>query len=99
MAKAHHHLAVFPGSFDPVTFGHLDVIARGRRLFDEVVVAVGRNPGKDELFSAQERVSLVEQLVELSATGDDDEATAAAAVIGALGLPQSEMVRLILAGQ
>jgi len=64
MAKAHHHLAVFPGSFDPVTFGHLDVIARGRRLFDEVVVAVGRNPGKDELFSAQERVSLVEQLVD-----------------------------------
>ncbi|MEL6797240.1 MAG: adenylyltransferase/cytidyltransferase family protein, partial [Planctomycetota bacterium] len=51
-----HHLAVFPGSFDPVTFGHLDVIARGRRLFDELVVAVGRNPGKTELFTPDERV-------------------------------------------
>jgi pantetheine-phosphate adenylyltransferase len=64
MSKNRPHLCVFPGSFDPVTFGHLDVIARGRRLFDEVVVAVGRNPGKDELFSANERVSLVEQLIE-----------------------------------
>jgi len=63
MPKTRTHLAVFPGSFDPVTFGHLDVIARGRRLFDEVVVAVGWNPGKDELFSASERVDLVEQLV------------------------------------
>ena len=42
---------------------------------------------------------MVEQLVELSATGEDDEATAAATVIGALGLPQSDLVRLILAGQ
>ena len=64
MSKNRPHLCVFPGSFDPVTFGHLDVIARGRRLFDEVVVAVGRNPGKDELFSANERVALVEQLIE-----------------------------------
>jgi len=63
MPKERPHLAVFPGSFDPVTYGHLDVIARGRRLFDEVVVAVGRNPGKDELFSAPERVELVEQLI------------------------------------
>lgn len=64
MAKNRTHLCVFPGSFDPVTFGHLDVIARGRRLFDEVVVAVGRNPGKDELFSANERVELVEILID-----------------------------------
>lgn len=57
------HLAVFPGSFDPVTFGHLDVIERGRRLFDELIVAVGRNPGKGELFSAEERVEMIERLV------------------------------------
>jgi pantetheine-phosphate adenylyltransferase len=57
------HVAVFPGSFDPVTYGHLDVIARGRRLFDRVVVAVGRNPGKDALFSPEERVQLIEELV------------------------------------
>ncbi|MDX2130712.1 MAG: pantetheine-phosphate adenylyltransferase [Planctomycetota bacterium] len=57
------HLALYPGSFDPVTFGHLDVVARGRRLFDEIVVGVGRNPGKDPLFSLEERVGMVEGLV------------------------------------
>ncbi len=57
-----HHLAVFPGSFDPITFGHLDVIARGRRLFDELVVAVGRNPGKAELFTPDERVEMIRGL-------------------------------------
>ncbi|MEO0476878.1 MAG: pantetheine-phosphate adenylyltransferase [Planctomycetota bacterium] len=59
-----HHLAVFPGSFDPITFGHLDVIARGRRLFDELVVAVGRNPGKAELFTPDERVGMIRGLCE-----------------------------------
>jgi pantetheine-phosphate adenylyltransferase len=57
------HLAVFPGSFDPVTFGHLDVIRRGRRLFDGLIVAVGRHPGKDPLFSPEERVEMLEDLV------------------------------------
>ncbi|MBM4107461.1 MAG: pantetheine-phosphate adenylyltransferase [Phycisphaerae bacterium] len=57
------HVAVYPGSFDPITHGHLDVIARGRRIFDELVVAVGRNPGKDQLFTADERVEMVEALV------------------------------------
>ncbi|MEM1330586.1 MAG: pantetheine-phosphate adenylyltransferase [Planctomycetota bacterium] len=58
------HLAVFPGSFDPCSFGHLDVIQRGRRLFDELLVAVGRNPGKPGLFSADERVDLLRVLAE-----------------------------------
>lgn len=58
-----HHLAVFPGSFDPMTYGHLDVVERGRRLFDELVVAVGRNPGKESLFPAEERVGMARQLV------------------------------------
>lgn len=56
------HRAIFPGSFDPVTFGHLDVIRRGRALFDELVVAVGRNPGKDELFTIDERVAMLRRL-------------------------------------
>ncbi len=60
---ATRHLAVFPGSFDPVTYGHLDVIRRGRRLFDELVVAVGRHPGKDPLFTPDERVEMLEKLV------------------------------------
>lgn len=54
---------MFPGSFDPVTFGHLDVIRRGRRLFDRLVIAVGRNPGKDPLFTSDERVEMVQKLV------------------------------------
>lgn len=57
------HLAIYPGSFDPMTFGHLDVIARGRKLFDELVVGVGRNPGKDPLFTADERVEMAKGLV------------------------------------
>jgi pantetheine-phosphate adenylyltransferase len=57
------HLAIYPGSFDPITLGHVDVIRRGRRLFDELVVAVGRNPGKDPLFSADERVEMATALV------------------------------------
>lgn len=66
------HIAVFPGSFDPVTFGHLDVIARGRRLFDHVIVAVGRNPGKDPLFSLEERVEMIEELVASKSPGKPD---------------------------
>jgi pantetheine-phosphate adenylyltransferase len=58
-----HHLALYPGSFDPITFGHLDVITRGRTLFDELIVAVGRNPGKDSLFSPDERVEMVQALI------------------------------------
>ncbi len=68
------HLAVFPGSFDPITFGHLDVIERGRRLFDELVVAVGRNPGKDELFSLNDRVEMIRELVEDVVAGEPEGA-------------------------
>lgn len=57
------HVAMFPGSFDPMSYGHLDVIRRGRRLFDRVIVAVGRNPGKDPLFSPDERVEMIQRLV------------------------------------
>lgn len=62
-ARVGQHLAVFPGSFDPITFGHLDVIARGRLLFDELIVAVGRNPSKDELFTQYERADMAQRLV------------------------------------
>jgi pantetheine-phosphate adenylyltransferase len=58
------HIAVYPGSFDPITFGHLDVVARGRKLFDELIVAVGRNPGKDPLFTADERLEMTRALVQ-----------------------------------
>ncbi len=51
--------AICPGSFDPVTHGHLDIIGRAAALFDEVVVAVGRNSAKNYLFAPDERVAMV----------------------------------------
>ena len=43
--------AIYPGTFDPVTYGHIDLIKRARKIFDEVIVAVAHNPGKDPLFT------------------------------------------------
>jgi pantetheine-phosphate adenylyltransferase len=57
-------IAVFPGQFDPITHGHLDVIRRGVALFDELIVAVGINPDKTELFSLKPRVAMVRQLIQ-----------------------------------
>ncbi|MGF1448266.1 MAG: pantetheine-phosphate adenylyltransferase [Opitutales bacterium] len=54
------HLAVYPGTFDPVTLGHLDVIERATKLFDRVIVALANNVSKKPLFSLQERRALVE---------------------------------------
>jgi pantetheine-phosphate adenylyltransferase len=51
--------AIYPGSFDPVTNGHLDVIDRARKLFDEVIVAVAHNDQKHPLFSLEERLTLL----------------------------------------
>ena len=56
-------IVVCPGSFDPVTHGHLDIITRASMLFDEVIVAVGRNTSKNALFSAEERVDMVAEAV------------------------------------
>jgi pantetheine-phosphate adenylyltransferase len=55
--------AVFTGTFDPLTLGHLDVIRRGRLLFDHLVVGIGINPNKAALFSVQERVALARIVV------------------------------------
>jgi pantetheine-phosphate adenylyltransferase len=52
--------AIYPGSFDPVTNGHLDVITRGLELFDEVIVGVAKNDSKRPLFTALERVDLIQ---------------------------------------
>ncbi|MCD8547652.1 MAG: pantetheine-phosphate adenylyltransferase [Aeromonadaceae bacterium] len=51
---------VFPGTFDPITLGHLDLVARAARLFDEVIVAVAMSPGKRPLFQLDERVALAQ---------------------------------------
>jgi pantetheine-phosphate adenylyltransferase len=64
MAGHKGRLAVYPGTFDPITLGHLDLIERGKQLFPELIVAVGINPDKkDELFTQAERVQMIEQLV------------------------------------
>jgi len=52
-------LAIYPGSFDPITLGHLDIIERGCRLFDRLVVAVLRNPNKMPMFTVQERLEQI----------------------------------------
>jgi pantetheine-phosphate adenylyltransferase len=54
-------IAVYPGSFDPVTNGHLDLIERGSKIFDELIVGILRNPGKDPLFSVGERLEMVRE--------------------------------------
>ncbi len=58
------HIAVYAGSFDPITLGHLDVLRRARRLFDEIVLAIGHNPEKTSMFAARERVEICRTLVE-----------------------------------
>ena len=51
--------AIYPGTFDPVTYGHIDLIRRARNIFDEVIVAVAHNPGKGPLFTVEERIQLL----------------------------------------
>ena len=55
--------AIFPGSFDPLTNGHLDVIKRSSPLFDEIVIAVLNNPDKQPMFTVEERVQMIEEIV------------------------------------
>lgn len=54
-------IAIYPGSFDPITLGHLDIIERSCRLFERVIVAVLRNPNKTPLFTVQERITQISQ--------------------------------------
>src|SRR6201990_3728932 len=58
---SHVRRAIYPGSFDPVTNGHLDVIERARKLFDEVIVAVAHNDEKQPLLSLAERLDLLRE--------------------------------------
>ena len=55
--------AVYPGTFDPITYGHLDLIERGCKLFDELIVAVGTNPRKTHIFTTEERLGMLRELV------------------------------------
>lgn len=55
-------IAAYPGSFDPITYGHLDILERAQKLFDEIVIVVGENVHKKALFTSQERVDMIEQV-------------------------------------
>jgi pantetheine-phosphate adenylyltransferase len=56
--------AIYPGSFDPITNGHLDIIERGCKLFDEIIVAILVNPNKQPLFSIEERRAILQEVLE-----------------------------------
>ena len=55
------NVAIYPGTFDPITFGHIDVIKKGLKLFDKLVVAISDGENKEYLFSSDERVNIVKK--------------------------------------
>ena len=56
-----HKIAVYPGSYDPITNGHVDIIERGLKIFDKLIVAALKNPGKTYLFSLEDRLVMLEE--------------------------------------
>jgi len=56
-------VAVYPGSFDPITNGHIDIINRGLRCFDKIIILVGYNPAKSSLFTLEERMQMIADLI------------------------------------
>jgi len=62
MAQTQRTIAMFPGTFDPPTNGHLDIIRRAQTMFDELVVAIGHNPEKAALFTPDQRKAMIEQI-------------------------------------
>ncbi len=63
-------IAIYPGTFDPITNGHLDIVARASRLFHKVIIAIAENAGKGPLFSLEERVNLAQQVISVHANVD-----------------------------
>ncbi len=55
--------AIYPGTFDPITYGHMDIIERAVEIFDQVIVSLGRNPEKDPLFTLDERLAMITEAV------------------------------------
>src|SRR5436189_6468529 len=67
------HIVVYPGTFDPITFGHFDMIQRATRLVDRLIVGVATNVGKAPLFSIQERIEMIENELKLHSLAPDVE--------------------------
>ena len=72
--RSNEHLALYAGSFDPITLGHLDVLKRARRMFDRIVLAIGENPEKAALFSPQERLDMARTLIDKIVAAEPNEA-------------------------
>lgn len=62
MNSSTNRRAIFPGTFDPFTIGHLSIVQRGLRMLDEVIIAIGRNESKRTYFTAEERLQMLEEL-------------------------------------
>ncbi|MBA3813392.1 MAG: pantetheine-phosphate adenylyltransferase [Alphaproteobacteria bacterium] len=67
------HIGVYPGTFDPITFGHFDIIQRATRLVDRLIVGVATNVGKSPLFSIEERIEMIENELTLHPLASDVE--------------------------
>lgn len=63
MSETMKHIALYPGSFDPITYGHLDILERATNLFDKVIVTVAVNNSKKAVFTGDERVELIKQCI------------------------------------
>ena len=63
MSTAKQRLAIFPGTFDPITNGHVDVVQRGAKLFDRLIIAVGDNPEKASLLPQAQRAQIIQQII------------------------------------
>ncbi len=61
--QGHKKIAIYPGTFDPITLGHIDIIERGSKLFDEVIVTLAVNVAKEPLFSTSERQQMIEEAI------------------------------------
>lgn len=57
-------IALYPGTFDPITYGHLDILERASRMFDKIIITVARNTSKSPLFNAPERVKMIQEIIE-----------------------------------